>query len=215
MNNMNTGLQYKRRMQKIIIDDLYEIFNRENLNDFSPDIIKQMITDLYKYENPSLSSNNDMQHQNIYENPLLQMHSSLPSNNVPHPQNRHRPIPSHQGQALLQSVLDMFIGGGGNASYGSGGEDNEHVLYRMTQTHENPYSPVIVALPQLYIDQMSSSVVNQGDKCVICQEEYKDDDETLKLFCNHNFHRTCITTHFQLSVYCPICRADQRLFIMH
>lgn len=41
-------------------------------------------------------------------------------------------------------------------------------------------------------------------ECCICQTEYEDNDELLKLFCNHTFHADCLEYWFKEGNTCPI-----------
>lgn len=45
------------------------------------------------------------------------------------------------------------------------------------------------------------------NSCLICLQEYSDNDETYTLEkCNHRFHTKCIINWFRMSSRCPCCR---------
>ena len=43
-------------------------------------------------------------------------------------------------------------------------------------------------------------------ECSICLEEFKKDEEVIKIECQHYFHRTCIEDWFNINITCPLCR---------
>ena len=44
------------------------------------------------------------------------------------------------------------------------------------------------------------------DKCIICMENFKENDDTISLPCIHIFHSECIKKWLQIQDYCPICK---------
>ena len=44
--------------------------------------------------------------------------------------------------------------------------------------------------------------------CPICLEDFKDKEATIKLLCNHRFHRVCIDRWKLYSITCPYCRTE-------
>lgn len=45
-----------------------------------------------------------------------------------------------------------------------------------------------------------------NNNCVICLEEYNDDDEIIKVKCNHLYHMNCYDEFVKTSQKCGICR---------
>lgn len=43
-------------------------------------------------------------------------------------------------------------------------------------------------------------------ECPVCQDDYVEEDELLKLPCNHTFHPSCITDWLKINGTCPVCR---------
>ncbi|KAM7252600.1 hypothetical protein ACFE04_008109 [Oxalis oulophora] len=69
---------------------------------------------------------------------------------------------------------------------------------------------IIKTCPVLKFYQAKDIEVGRGDiECVICLEEFQDDDE-LRLLpkCDHMFHRDCIDNWFVRKVICPLCRME-------
>ena len=48
---------------------------------------------------------------------------------------------------------------------------------------------------------------DQNKKCIICLEEFKNDDKSIYLPCFHLFHEKCITDWINMKKgFCPFCR---------
>ena len=43
------------------------------------------------------------------------------------------------------------------------------------------------------------------DMCVICQEDFKEDNKRAKLYCGHKFHPCCIKEWMKHKMTCPLC----------
>jgi hypothetical protein len=78
-----------------------------------------------------------------------------------------------------------------------------------------PMTPVIVR-PTPEIIQANTTIlpyseVPHNSICSVCQDAIRPTESCRKLnFCNHIYHRSCIDTWFERSVYCPTCRHDIR-----
>ncbi|XP_074568226.1 uncharacterized protein LOC141824793 [Curcuma longa] len=53
----------------------------------------------------------------------------------------------------------------------------------------------------------SQQMEDDEEKCAICLEEYKDNDNLGRLECGHDFHVCCISKWLRMKNVCPICRA--------
>lgn len=42
--------------------------------------------------------------------------------------------------------------------------------------------------------------------CAICLEIYENEEELIKLKCNHHYHPICITQWFKMTDTCPLCK---------
>ena len=50
---------------------------------------------------------------------------------------------------------------------------------------------------------------NLDDTCIICLDDYNDNNNIGTLYCNHYFHQECIDQWFQKVKVCPICRLGE------
>jgi hypothetical protein len=78
-----------------------------------------------------------------------------------------------------------------------------------------PMTPVIVR-PTPEIIQTNTTILPGNEAppnsiCSICQDSIRPSESSRKLnYCNHIYHRSCIDTWFERSVFCPTCRHDIR-----
>jgi len=49
---------------------------------------------------------------------------------------------------------------------------------------------------------------NNDNNCTICLEEFNNDEEIIKLKCNHLFHSKCIDDWIKKNQSCPLCRLN-------
>jgi hypothetical protein len=61
------------------------------------------------------------------------------------------------------------------------------------------------------LDQLEICKYNGNNKtkctiCIICQIDYMNDDEIIKLECDHIYHKECIHKWFTYNYICPYCR---------
>lgn len=45
------------------------------------------------------------------------------------------------------------------------------------------------------------------DSCCICLEAFKQDEELVRMHCEHMFHEKCVTDWLKLNATCPMCRS--------
>lgn len=69
--------------------------------------------------------------------------------------------------------------------------------------------PVIVRPNQEQINSALESIENSNSTCAICQDLISFDGVKIR-HCNHEFHRSCISSWFGINVRCPVCRHDIR-----
>jgi len=69
--------------------------------------------------------------------------------------------------------------------------------------------PVVPTNAQITNSVTYETANSQSNNCAICQESI--DGELVRIrHCGHIYHRTCLSTWFQTSVRCPVCRHDIR-----
>lgn len=69
--------------------------------------------------------------------------------------------------------------------------------------------PVIVAPTQAQIGAAIEDISTSTNSCAICQDAISSGGCRIRS-CRHEFHRTCLTNWFGMSVRCPVCRHDIR-----
>lgn len=69
--------------------------------------------------------------------------------------------------------------------------------------------PVLVRPTQEQIESALQTVEHSNSTCAICQDLISFDGVKLR-HCNHEFHRSCISSWFGINVRCPVCRHDIR-----
>ncbi|XP_031490994.1 probable E3 ubiquitin-protein ligase ZFP1 [Nymphaea colorata] len=52
------------------------------------------------------------------------------------------------------------------------------------------------------------SMTSESGRCIICQEEYKAEDEIGSLQCGHDYHAACIKQWLLIKNLCPICKVN-------
>lgn len=69
--------------------------------------------------------------------------------------------------------------------------------------------PVLVRPTQQQITSSLEDIENSTSTCAICQDLISFDGVKIR-HCNHEFHRSCISSWFGVNVRCPVCRHDIR-----
>jgi hypothetical protein len=59
-----------------------------------------------------------------------------------------------------------------------------------------------------YSSQMQLSEQIQENNCIICMEDYKENDLLSKLSCHHIFHQHCLLEWLQRKNRCPLCSIE-------
>jgi hypothetical protein len=55
---------------------------------------------------------------------------------------------------------------------------------------------------------LSNMIHKECKECVICKDDYEDDDIVTSLKCSHLFHTECIKEWGSIKAECPICRQE-------
>lgn len=69
--------------------------------------------------------------------------------------------------------------------------------------------PVIVSPTTTQVNNSLQTIESSDSPCAICQETISSNGVRLRS-CRHDFHRSCISQWFSMSVRCPVCRHDIR-----
>lgn len=81
-----------------------------------------------------------------------------------------------------------------------------------TEEEEAPHgldeSVIYVILSFIYTTNRSEQEEESHGECVVCLEEYQDNDHIRTLpFCSHTFHLNCIDVWLRSNPRCPLCRS--------
>ena len=81
----------------------------------------------------------------------------------------------------------------------------------------NEFEDVKVVLSEREFNKLNVDIIQDeiDNECNICIENFKKDNQVIKLDCNHMFHKECIKKWLcEEKVNCPVCRKDVREFII-
>lgn len=78
--------------------------------------------------------------------------------------------------------------------------DMDRILSQLMEQHQGNAPPpasedVIRNLPKQRVTQEE---VDEGNECVVCQDEFKFDEEVVKLPCKHVYHEECVRKWLEL-----------------
>lgn len=79
----------------------------------------------------------------------------------------------------------------------------------LTMPASNFFDPVVVSASQTQITSALEDITTSTSNCAICQDAISSGGCKLR-HCQHEFHRSCVTSWFGMSVRCPVCRHDIR-----
>lgn len=84
--------------------------------------------------------------------------------------------------------------------------DNPYIINENTNNnHNNNITDNNILIFSYKINEKDNYINNE---CIICLEEYKDDDEIIRVKCNHLYHMNCYDEFVKTSQKCGICRGD-------
>ena len=74
------------------------------------------------------------------------------------------------------------------------------------QSTAHPTSKAAIA--KLERVKVTSSMINEGNACAVCCNDFKEGDDAHKLPCKHMFHPGCIKPWLETHNTCPVCRKE-------
>ncbi|KAK6346892.1 hypothetical protein TWF696_006994 [Orbilia brochopaga] len=100
------------------------------------------------------------------------------------------------------------LGHGQSGDYAWSQQDMDRILSQLMEQHQGNAPPPaseesIRNLPKVKVTQAE---VDEGTECVVCQDEFKVQEEVVKLPCRHIYHEECVTRWLETHDACPICR---------
>ena len=91
-------------------------------------------------------------------------------------------------------------------------EPRDNMSVELSETNENIMEENNFnsdSIPDSILEDVSE-LNDENKMCLICLEEYKNNDIIKKLPCNHIFHSECLKIWLSHKTTCPICRNDLR-----
>ncbi|KAF3904748.1 hypothetical protein ABW20_dc0101766 [Dactylellina cionopaga] len=112
------------------------------------------------------------------------------------------------GNGMPPFLRAFGLGHGPTGDYAWSNQDMDRILSQLMDQHQGNAPPPasedsIKNLPKVKVTQQE---VDEGTECVICQDEYKLDEEVVKLPCKHIYHEECVKRWLETHDACPICR---------
>jgi len=91
----------------------------------------------------------------------------------------------------------------------SGGDIMDRLIEEFLRNDPNRHGPPPAsekAINELNEKKFGSSLGCKA--CIICQDDYVNEDIILDMPCNHDFHKDCLVSWLKLHNTCPVCRKD-------
>ncbi|CAG9465800.1 unnamed protein product [Pedinophyceae sp. YPF-701] len=104
---------------------------------------------------------------------------------------------------LLPSNLSDLLGASTSGGITAGDfvlGSMDEIIARLADQHDNPRAPGD--------DVPVAESVQEGDKCIICTDEYEVDQQVIKMPCQHVFHEDCLDKWLNINNTCPVCRHE-------
>lgn len=95
--------------------------------------------------------------------------------------------------------------------------DPDNMSYEELQSLGDSIGTASKGLSDEFISLLPSYKVKTGgwfskksklDNCVICHEEYRNQERLIALPCSHQYHSKCITRWLKLNKTCPVCTTE-------
>ena len=76
----------------------------------------------------------------------------------------------------------------------------------MINENNNELNDILNKLPVTKIEDINK-LNDENKRCIICLEDFKNNDKSIYLPCFHLFHEKCITDWINTKkAFCPLCR---------
>ena len=73
--------------------------------------------------------------------------------------------------------------------------------------NNNKINNILNKLPIIKIEDINK-LNDENKRCIICLEDFKNDDKSIYLPCFHLYHEKCITDWINMKkAFCPFCRS--------
>lgn len=86
-------------------------------------------------------------------------------------------------------------------------DDILDLIFRQTQPRGPPPTSKKV-LDELKEEVFDSEIYEEDVKCVVCQENFQNEDKFIRIPCNHMYHSDCILPWLKQHNTCPTCRYE-------
>ncbi|KAF3942335.1 hypothetical protein ABW19_dt0207820 [Dactylella cylindrospora] len=116
---------------------------------------------------------------------------------------------NQNGQGGIPPFFQAFgLGHGPSGDYAWSQQDMDRILSQLMEQHQGNAPPPASedSIKNLPKAKVSQAEVDEGSECVVCQDEFKVDEEVVKLPCKHIYHEECVKRWLESHDACPICR---------
>lgn len=139
--------------------------------------------------------NHEQQHNNQQQN-----HENQLNNQSTHNSNTHNPNNN--------TVFNLF-----NTIFNPFGALGNDIVFIIPQQNQQPkdYTENLKKLEKIKVNQENLENKNNtpfDNPCVICLNEYKNNEEVYKTPCSHIYHSKCLEQWFKENNTCPTCRKE-------
>ena len=203
--------KYKSELKKLknelneknsIIDELKEKNNNNNVyNDKNVDSINSNDKNNNSINNFEDNNNFDYNDNYINENNDLYINEDINKYNNSILNNESKLDEYFAIQAVEQQILDEICPNPDSMTY----EQLLKMEENMGNVNKGLSKEKIKKLP---IILFKKNIFKDEDKCVICQEDYIENEKILKLTCGHIFHNNCIENWLIKEKKCPFCKEE-------
>ena len=167
------------------------------------DVFEREYSHLYPtslYEQESNINELDFENQNNNRFNFPSINTNSPNRNDFIPQNINEFIPQNRNtnnsnRNIMHLNLDIPF------------DISNDFSFRLTRINPTEISNIINKLPKNKFRKSESSDGN-SEKCIICYEDFKNNQDVYSLPCHHLFHVECLNEEIKYRQKCPTCRHE-------